>query len=389
MGKCAFCFEGNKTENNLRLRSVSSVIDEIDYIVSNLGDRRCFTFLDDTFILNSQRTEAICRHLIDKYNGEIGWFCEARVDILMKNIHLLPLLKRAGLLRIQLGGESGSQRVLDVYNKNMRTEELLECVKEIYKAGIPSIYVNFIIGGAYESLKTFNDTLVFAKSLIDAAPGCVEVGASLFVPYVGTPMRNTPSVYGVNLIDKDVLRGPDGFVVTADTDYLSEQKIYQLKSVFDRDISKKMSEVLYGLDDNTLLKHYMLARDYLMTTQYYMKSETIESYTHYFKSIVNYGFVSIKDLTVEELSLYIPYRTMQPISDGEEYYRIVDGKCIKGSRLENAVFFLSSGKLCFCEIVQVLSKSNDFENLPDLEETVCEIYRRFDEERLVVWKKDL
>ena len=389
IGKCAFCFEGNKKENRLRLRSVESVIEEIDYIISNLGEYKCFTFLDDTFILNSERTTAICNHLINKYDGKIGWFCEARVDILIKNIHLLPLLKKAGLLRIQLGGESGSQEILNAYNKNMRTEDLLKCVKEIYHAGIPSIYINFIIGGAFESLDTFNETLNFAKKIIDTAPGCAEVGASIFAPYVGTPMRNEPNKYGIKLIDKDILRGPDGYIVTAITNELNEQKIFQLKSIFDKEISDKMKEIIYTLDNNCLFSHYILARDYAMTTQYYLKSEAIESYKHYFTSITNFGFASIKELNTEELSLSIPYRTIQPVSDGKDYYRIVKKDYIKNNALENAVFLLSSGKICFCEIVQILSKSNEFKEYTNLESIIYSIYEQFDKEHLIVWKSNL
>lgn len=386
VGRCAFCFEGNKTENILRLRSVENVIEEIDYIISNLGENKSFSFLDDTFILNSERTTAICNHLIEKYNGKVGWFCEARVDILMKNIHLLPLLKKAGLLRIQLGGESGNQRVLNAYNKNMQLAELLKCVKEIYAVGIPSIYVNFIIGGAFESLNTFNDTLNIAKQIIDTAPGCAEVGCSLFAPYVGTPMRNNPGSYGITLIDKDILRGPDGHSVSAISNELCEQKIYQLKLIFENEVSKKMEELIMRLDDNSLLRHYRLARDFSMTTLYYIKSKTIESYKHYFSSIAGYGFVSVRDLNFNELSLSIPYRTMQLVSDGNDYYRIVNKSYIKNTPLENAVFLLSSGKICFAEIVQILSKSEEFEGILDISHAVYEVYEQFDKERLVVWK---
>ena len=389
VGKCAFCFEGNKKENKLRLRNVNSVIEEVDYIISNLGERKCFAFLDDTFILNSDRTTEICKHLIEKYNGSVAWFCEARVDILQKNIHLLPLLKQAGLVRIQLGGESGNQNVLNAYNKNMQTKELLKCVRNIYEAGIPSIYVNFIIGGAFESLETFNDTLNFAKEIIDTAPGCVEVGASLFSPYVGTPMRNHPEKYGIKLIDKDLLRGCDGNVVSTVTEDLNEQKILQLKLIFEQEISEKMDELVKTLDNNELLVHYILARDYGMTTQYYTKSNRVEAYKHYFTSVCNWGFDSIDTLSYDELSLSIPFRTIQLISDGEEYYRIVGNQYVKNSDLENAVFLLSSGKICYYEIVQILSRSDRFKDVIELEKRIIDVYRNFDKERLVVWKKSL
>lgn len=114
IGKCAFCFEGNKKANILRLRSVENVLEEIDYLISHLPTHKYLSFLDDTFILNKKRTEQICDHLIKKYKGSIGWFCEGRVDILSRNLELLPMLKDAGCIRIQLGGESGNQDVLNL-----------------------------------------------------------------------------------------------------------------------------------------------------------------------------------------------------------------------------------------------------------------------------------
>lgn len=390
VGHCAFCFEGNKTENVLRLRSVESVLEEIDYVVSNLGNQRYITFLDDTFIINPERTERICQHLIEKYDGQIAWFCEARVDILIKNLHLLPLMKRAGLIRVQLGGESGNQGILDLYKKNMRVEQLIKVVSEIHKAEIPSVYINFIVGGACETLETFNETVELAKRLLEIAPGCAEVGSSLFSPYVGTPIRNAPEKYGLKLLDKDLLRGPDGFMPTVETFELTEYKILQLKSIFDSEILKKTNAVLLTLSNEEILVHYRIKRDFSMLTNWYSASQEIEPYRNYFESISDFGFCSLEQIDYEDLQISVPYRTCQPVSDGECYLRNVAlVGFVKNTCLENAVFLLSSGKICFFEIVHILSRSADFADVENVEETVYEIYKQFDKERLVVWKTNM
>ncbi|MFV0469712.1 MAG: B12-binding domain-containing radical SAM protein, partial [Dysgonomonas sp.] len=100
MGKCAFCFEGGKEHSNLRVRNINSCLDEVDYLVETFGVKY-INFVDDTFILNRKRTEEFCYRMIDKYDGKVKWYCEARADILSKNIDILPLLKRAGLVKIQ------------------------------------------------------------------------------------------------------------------------------------------------------------------------------------------------------------------------------------------------------------------------------------------------
>ena len=390
VGQCAFCYEGSKKENLLRLRSVENVIEEIDYVISNLGKQRFITFLDDTFIINPSRTEIICNHLIDKYDGKIAWFCEARVDILVRNLHLLPLMKKAGLIRVQLGGESGNQKVLDAYKKNMQIEQMITVVKEIYNAGIPSVYINYIIGGAFETLETFNDTVELAKRLLEIGPGCVEVGSSLFSPYVGTPMREHPENYGITLLDKDLLRGPDGHIPAAETVELDEYKILQLKSVFDLEVTKKTDALLRNLSDEEILRHYAIKREFDMTTNWYGLCQEIEPFKNYFESISDFNFMPLSVLEKDELQICVPHRTCQPVSDGECYMRnVASVGYVKNNELENAVFLLSSGKISFCEIVQILSRSDKFKDIIDIEERILDIYRQFDKERLVVWKKSL
>lgn len=387
VGHCAFCYEGNKTENKLRLRSIGNVIEEIDYVISHLKDQHYISFLDDTFIINSERTKTICNHLINKYNGNIGWFCEARVDILQNNIALLPLMKQSGLIRVQLGGESGSQMILDAYRKHMRTEDLKNVVQKIYEAGIPSIYINFIVGGAFETLESFNQTLEFALDLIETAPGCAEVGSSLFSPYVGTPMRQTPSSFGISIIDSDLISGPDTFMPFVRTKELSEQKILQLKNIFDVEIKKKRSEVVKRLPKECLYKHYLLYRKFEMATDWLNQCQEIESMNNYFESIIDYGFSSIDDLSLEKIQMCIPYRTCQPVSDGESYYRVVYGdEYKKNTPLQNAVFLLSSGKICFCEIVSILKRNEKFRQYDNLENEIYTVFQEFDQEFLVVWK---
>lgn len=390
VGQCAFCFEGNKKENVLRLRSVENVIEEIDYVISNLDGHRYITFLDDTFIINPNRTELICNHLINKYNGEIAWFCEARVDILIKNLHLLPMMKRAGLVRVQLGGESGNQKVLNAYNKNMQIEQLIAVIKEVYKAGIPSIYINYIIGGALETLETFNDTIELAKLILTHAPGCVDIGASLLSPYVGTPIRENPDYYDIKILDKDLLRGPDGFIPAVETGELTECKILQLKAIFDKEILKTTNELLRGLSNEEILIHFNMKRDFSIETNWYNVCVGIEPFKNFFEAISYHDFYSFIHLSKEELQVSVPHRTCQPVSDGECYWRnIASVKFVKNNDLENAVFLLSSGKICFYEIVQILSRTERFKYIDNLESAIIDIYTQFDKERLVVWKKSL
>lgn len=386
IGKCAFCFEGNKTSNQLRLRSIENVIEEIDYVISSLKNKKYISFLDDTFILNSNRAVAICNHLISKYHGMIGWFCEGRVDILYKHLDLLPLIKKAGNIRIQLGGESGNQKILNIYNKRMKLHELETVVRAIYKSGIPSTYINFIIGGAFESIDTFRDTLDFAKKLLNIAPGCAEVGCSLLTPYVGTPIRNFPEQYGIKINDADIITGPDGFIPTINTHTLSAKKISQLKSIFDSEIKTEYKRILLTLPNDRILHIYRLNEQYNMATDWYMNANEYETFKNYFEPQIKYNFTSYSQLLESNsIQLAVPYRTIQPISDGFKYFALYNGlEKLELDGMTEDVFMLCSGKLSYFEIVSIIMKK--YGESESVEFEIDKIFRLFDINKLVIWK---
>jgi len=50
------------------------------------------------------------------------------------------------------------------------------------------------------------------------------------------------------------------------------------------------------------------------------------------------------------------------------------------------VFLLSSGKICFCEIVSILQRNEKFKQHDKLEDDIYAVFQEFDKEYLVVWK---
>jgi radical SAM superfamily enzyme YgiQ (UPF0313 family) len=385
IGQCTFCYEGSKTHNSLRLRSVESCVEEFDYLVKNLNNKY-IAFSDDTFILYPERTRKFCEILISKYHGEIKWFCEARADILLKNIDLLPLMKEAGLVRVQLGGESGSQSILDFYKKGIKKEQLESVVDHLYNVGMSSVYINFIIGGAFETLDTFNQTLDFAISLMDRAIGCVEIGSSIFAPSVGSPMYNNPEQYGIKIIDKELVRGLDGHIPFVETNDLNQYKVLQLKTIFDDEIDKNYFKSLPLLSEEIIMMHYQLDAKYGTKTKWYQKANTIERYKNYFEPIVYSGFKSIKQLSLEKLPNSIPFRTTHPISDGSAYYRKNNAEeLVRNTKDEEQILLLSAGKLTYGEIRQLLLNGN-FYSVENIDKKLIDIYNTLDKEYNVVWK---
>lgn len=382
MGKCAFCFEGGQQHSSFRVRNINSCLDEIDYLVETFGVKY-INFVDDTFILNRKRTEEFCNKMIEKYEGKIKWYCEARADILSKNIDLLPLLKRAGLVKIQLGGESGCQEILDVYNKGVTLEEIEFVTKKIAEIGITYMYINFIIGGAFETESTFNKTLNFAKKLMRLAPGHVEVDSSVFTPTPGSPMSNRPEAFGLKIIDKRILRGNSCSFVFAETEELNQYKIWYLRNKFKNEINHEYSVLVNTISQKQLNEIFSLYINYNVETPWSAKVRSKANYKNYFEPIARGGFCSFCDLSKDDIYNAIPFRTTHLSSDGVAFYRISRyGENIKNSDLENALITLSAGKLTFNEILNIIKSSN----LSDTEE-ILNVYHHFDDDLSVIWKK--
>lgn len=386
MGKCAFCFEGGQEHANLRVRNINSCLDEVDYLVETFGVKY-INFVDDTFILNRTRTEEFCHKMIKKYNGRIKWYCEARADILSKNIDILPLLKRAGLVKIQLGGESGCQEILDAYNKGVTIEEIEFVTQKIAEAGITYIYINFIIGGAFETETTFNTTLNFAKKLMRMTPGHVEVDSSVYTPTPGSPMYQQPDAFGLKIIDKRIVRGASCSFVFAETEELNQYKIWQFRNRFKNEIHHEYSTLINAIPRKQLNEIFDLYVNYNVETPWSTIVKSKANYRNYFEPIARGGFYGFCDISKDDLFNATPFRTTHLSSDGIAFYRTSkSGENIKNSDMENALITLSAGKLAFKDIVNII-KSGKISETEDVLSQIINVYQKFDDDLSIIWKK--
>ena len=93
--------------------------------------------------MNKKRIEEFCE-LVLKKNLRFSWACESRADTLCDK-NLLKLMHRAGLSAVYIGAESGSQRILDMLNKNISVENIEQSIRLCKKYNIKT-YCSLIIG---------------------------------------------------------------------------------------------------------------------------------------------------------------------------------------------------------------------------------------------------
>lgn len=144
---CTFCSSPAFWSRKVRFRSPESIVAELLFIREHYG-LIYFSFRDDTFTVDRERTIRFCKLLIEN-KLYILWNCQSRVNVL--DMELISWMKRAGCECIQLGVESGSPRILRELGKNITPQQVQHAASLIRAAGINlSIYLISDVPGETE-----------------------------------------------------------------------------------------------------------------------------------------------------------------------------------------------------------------------------------------------
>jgi radical SAM superfamily enzyme YgiQ (UPF0313 family) len=175
---CTFCDIPIFNEGKWRSRTPQHVVEEFNHLQS-LGYGSVY-FVDDHFLLQPKRIEAICQGLNDN-RIEIEWGCEGRVDSVAQ--HLFPAMAKAHCRTLMFGIESGSQRILDRVRKEQTLDEIRSAVANAKKAGIEIVHGFFVVGNPDETVEDMRATFDFAARLpLDT------FGFNRLCVYRGTPL---------------------------------------------------------------------------------------------------------------------------------------------------------------------------------------------------------
>ena len=180
---CVFCDIPIFNEGRWRSRSPQHVVDEFKHLQA-LGYGSVY-FVDDHFLLQPRRIEAICQGLND-HGIHMHWGCEGRVDSVAQ--HLFPVMAQAHCRTLMFGIESGSQKILDRVRKEQTLAEIDTAVTSAKRAGIEIVHGFFVIGNPDETVEDMQATFDFASRLPLDTFGfnrlCVYRGTPLWQEYV-------------------------------------------------------------------------------------------------------------------------------------------------------------------------------------------------------------
>ena len=175
---CDFCTTVRMFGRRYRMRSPKNVVDEIEYLQKTFGAHQ-FTFYDDAFTVNQERTVEICREIKNR-KLKVEWDCETRVDMVTKD--LLFSMKEVGCFAVWFGVESGSQTVLDAMRKGITPAQTINAFSWAKEVGLMTV-AGVVLGFPGETKETIWETIKFIERL---NPG--DVGYYIATPYPGTPL---------------------------------------------------------------------------------------------------------------------------------------------------------------------------------------------------------
>lgn len=170
---CAFVAWGTR---KIRFRGVDNIIAELIHLNRTYG-QRYFVFWDDLFTVNRKRTVELCEKIIAS-GLDIEWVCLVRLNTI--DAELLALMKRAGCREIQVGIESGNDRILKHIGKDLTAASICDKVPIIKASGI-EWGVFLIVGFPSETRAEMEETL---RLLNEIKPTWTVI--SIFTPYHGT-----------------------------------------------------------------------------------------------------------------------------------------------------------------------------------------------------------
>jgi radical SAM superfamily enzyme YgiQ (UPF0313 family)/MoaA/NifB/PqqE/SkfB family radical SAM enzyme len=176
--QCTFCVwpQLMYRKNRYRIRSITKVVDEMGYLVRNMGFKSIY-FDDDTTNIGKLRMLELSKE-IKRRRLNVPWAMMARADLMDEEI--LDSLKAAGLYAVKYGVESAEQGLLDRIHKNMDIEKTERMIRFTKSLGIKT-HLAFTFGLPGETAQTIQKTVDLAIKL---NPDSVQF--SITTPFPGT-----------------------------------------------------------------------------------------------------------------------------------------------------------------------------------------------------------
>ncbi len=188
--KCAYC--ASSAMGKLRRRSIDNVIDELKVILNRFDYVGLISFFDDTFFA---APAGYFEEFRDKYKREINLPFHAQCSPTTLDETKMALVSDAGLYHTEMGIQTGSKRIQQIYNRTVPNEKVLAVadILDKYRSSMmPPIY-HIILDNPWETAADVRKSLDLLLNL----PGRFILNISSLVLYPGTRLNERARAEGV------------------------------------------------------------------------------------------------------------------------------------------------------------------------------------------------
>ncbi|MCX7994375.1 MAG: B12-binding domain-containing radical SAM protein [candidate division WOR-3 bacterium] len=156
--RCNFCLTGKMYNNLLTVRSPRHVVDEVEKLLK-IYHFEAIKFVDSVLSLDREHIENLCDEIINR-NLKLPWECEVCPGTVDEQ--LLEKMKQAGCYLVNIGIESGSQKVLDLMRKGITVEQAEHLLQLCAESGI-KVKAFFSFGHISETMADVEKTFEFIE----------------------------------------------------------------------------------------------------------------------------------------------------------------------------------------------------------------------------------
>ncbi|MBU2563280.1 MAG: TIGR03960 family B12-binding radical SAM protein [Actinobacteria bacterium] len=163
---CRFCQAGI-IYRPVRKREVESLIRQSAAGIKNTG------YDEISFLSLSSSDYSEIEHLLDKITSSLKL---GRLSISLPsmrldsfNLNLAELIQSGRKTGLTFAPEAGSQRMRDIINKNIKENEMLDCIKMAFSRGWEKIKLYFMIGLPFENNEDISQIVELIEKVIMAA----------------------------------------------------------------------------------------------------------------------------------------------------------------------------------------------------------------------------
>lgn len=185
---CAMCAEHIMSNHNIRVRDTDDLLDEIEIIVNIYSSDR-FRFVDPTWCYPKSAAVEFCEKKIRR-DFRMNWEAMGHASFLDKD--LLKLMKKANCNQVNIGVESGSQKILNDMKKGVTVDK----IRKVFQWGKEldlRMRAFFILGMPNEDEESIRATKELAREINPDT-----FGMTIFCPFPGSKYYNYNKFYGVD-----------------------------------------------------------------------------------------------------------------------------------------------------------------------------------------------